>query len=48
VTQGRVEYESTIPRGKEEGMDLWEADPGIYRSVMNDTIMYENFTFSNI
>ena len=25
VTQGRVEYESTIPRGTDEGSDLWEA-----------------------
>jgi len=25
VTQGRVEYESTIPRGTDEGLDLWEA-----------------------
>jgi len=25
VTQGRVEYESTIPQGTDEGLDLWEA-----------------------
>jgi hypothetical protein len=25
VTWGRVEYESTIPRGTDEGLDLWEA-----------------------
>jgi hypothetical protein len=25
VTQGRVEYESTISHGMDEGMDLWEA-----------------------
>jgi len=25
VTQGRVEYESTISRGTGEGLDLWEA-----------------------
>jgi len=25
VTQGRVEYESTIPRGRDEVLDLWEA-----------------------
>jgi len=25
MTQGRVEYESTIPRGTDEGLDLWEA-----------------------
>jgi len=25
VTQGRVEYKSTIPRGRDEGLDLWEA-----------------------
>jgi hypothetical protein len=25
VTQGRAEYESTIPRGTDEGLDLWEA-----------------------
>ena len=25
VTQVRVEYESTIPRGMDEGLDLWEA-----------------------
>jgi len=25
VTQSRVEYESTIPRGTDEGIDLWEA-----------------------
>ena len=24
MTQGRVEYESTIPWGKDEGLDLWE------------------------
>jgi hypothetical protein len=24
VTQGRVEYESTIPRGMDGGLDLWE------------------------
>jgi len=26
VTQGRVEYESTIPRDMDEGLDLWEAN----------------------
>jgi len=25
VTQGRVEYESMIPRGMDKGLDLWEA-----------------------
>jgi len=25
VTQGRVEYEPTIPRGTDGGLDLWEA-----------------------
>jgi hypothetical protein len=25
VTQGRVEYKSTIPQGTDEGLDLWEA-----------------------
>jgi hypothetical protein len=25
MTQGRVEYESTIPRGTDEGSDSWEA-----------------------
>ena len=25
VTQGRVDYESTIPRGTDEELDLWEA-----------------------
>jgi len=25
VTQGRAEYESTIPRGTDEVLDLWEA-----------------------
>jgi len=25
VTQGRVEYESTIPQITDEGLDLWEA-----------------------
>jgi len=25
MTQGRVEYESMIPRGMDEGLDLWEA-----------------------
>jgi len=25
VTQGRAEYESTIPRSRDEGLDLWEA-----------------------
>ena len=25
VTQGRVEYESTIPQGTDERLDLWEA-----------------------
>jgi len=25
VTQGIVEYESTIPRATDEGLDLWEA-----------------------
>jgi len=25
VTQGRAEYESTIPQGTDEGLDLWEA-----------------------
>jgi len=25
VTQGRVEYESTIPQGTDKGLDLWEA-----------------------
>ena len=25
VTQGRVEYESMIPRGTDEGLDLWKA-----------------------
>jgi hypothetical protein len=25
MTQGRVEYESTIPQGTDEGLDLWEA-----------------------
>jgi len=29
VTQGKVEYESMIPRGTEEGLDLWEADVGL-------------------
>jgi hypothetical protein len=29
VTQGRVEYESTIPRGTEGVLDLWEALDGI-------------------
>jgi len=24
VTHGRAEYESTIPRGTDEGLDLWE------------------------
>jgi len=27
VTQGRVEYESTIPQSTDDGLDLWEADP---------------------
>ena len=26
MTQGRVEYESTIPRGTDMGLDLWEAE----------------------
>ena len=25
VTQGTVEYKFTIPRGMDEGLDLWEA-----------------------
>jgi len=25
MTQGRVEYESKVPRGTDEGLDLWEA-----------------------
>jgi len=25
VTQGRVEYKSTIPQGMDKGLDLWEA-----------------------
>ena len=25
MTKGRVEYESTIPQGMDEGLDLWEA-----------------------
>ena len=25
VTQGRAEYKSTIPRGTDKGLDLWEA-----------------------
>ena len=25
VTQGRVEYESTISQGMDKGLDLWEA-----------------------
>ena len=25
LTQGRVEYESTIPRSTDEGLDVWEA-----------------------
>jgi len=25
MTQGRVEYKSMIPRGTDEGLDLWEA-----------------------
>ena len=25
VTQGKVEYESMIPQGTDEGLDLWEA-----------------------
>jgi hypothetical protein len=25
VTQGGAEYESMIPRGMDEGLDLWEA-----------------------
>jgi hypothetical protein len=25
VTQGRVQYETTIPRGTDEGLDLWDA-----------------------
>ena len=25
VTQGRVEYKSTVPRGTDEELDLWEA-----------------------
>jgi hypothetical protein len=25
VTQGRVQYESTTPRGTDEGLDVWEA-----------------------
>jgi len=29
VTQGRVEYESTIPQGTDEGLDLWEATDGV-------------------
>jgi len=28
VSQGRVEYESTIPRSMDEGLDLWEAFMG--------------------
>jgi len=27
VTQGRVEYKSTIPQGTDKGLDLWEALP---------------------
>ena len=27
MTQGRVDYESMIPRGTDEGLDLWEAKP---------------------
>jgi hypothetical protein len=26
VTQGRAQYESTIPQGTDEGLDLWEAN----------------------
>ena len=26
MTQGRVEYESTIPQSTDEGLDLWEAE----------------------
>jgi len=26
VTQGRVEYESTIPQHMDDGLDLWEAN----------------------
>jgi len=25
MTQGRTEYESTISKGMDEGLDLWEA-----------------------
>jgi len=28
VIQGRVEYESVIPQGTDEGLDLWEANLG--------------------
>jgi hypothetical protein len=32
VTQGRAEYESTIPRGKDEGLELGEAELRLNRS----------------
>jgi len=28
VTQGKVEYEYTIPQGTDDGLDLWEANRG--------------------
>jgi len=41
VTQGRVEYESTILRGTDDGFDLWETDAVLnrrYRDTRNKIV----------
>jgi hypothetical protein len=37
MTQGRVEYESTVPWGTDEGLDLWEADETDDSILWNDS-----------
>jgi len=34
MTQGRVEYKSTIPRGTDEGLDLWEASVALVTHLL--------------
>jgi len=36
VTQGRVEYESIIPRGMDEGLDIREAVAAVLASYIKD------------
>ena len=35
MTQGRVEYESMIPRGMDKGLDLWEAKSDVHLTYLN-------------